>query len=377
MKLGDAIASAFLEVPRHRFVQRYRPWGSKEWHEVSASNLAEHLAALYADRPLCLLGDDDDDPISTISQPSFVLRMLHLLGLAPGQKVFELGAGSGWNAALMGRLVGAGGHVHSVEVVPELAEAAVRNVHAAGLTNVSISVGDGGEGFAPGAPFDRAVFTAGSYDLPRHFYSQVRAGGRLLMVVKSEGGGDSLYVLVRKDDHFESLAATPCGFVSLKGKYQLKGLDPARIETLPAWDELRKEEVARIPFWWGGTGSESFAWRTQGIRSFLSISEPSFRAFNTPGAAPGTGSDHYFGLWEEEERSLVVAKDDSLIAYGTPHAMERLRARIGEWTLLGMPGAASYLLRLYPIESSLPVSTNQWIVRRKESQFVWRLPPTS
>jgi protein-L-isoaspartate(D-aspartate) O-methyltransferase len=373
MPLDDAIERAFMETPRHRFVRRYRPWGSKVWHEVNAANLPEHLAALYADRPLCLLGDDDDDPVSTISQPSFVLRMLHLLELAPGHSVFELGAGSGWNAALMGHLVGAGGHVYSTEVVPELAEAAAQNIRAAGLTNVSIVAADGGEGCAGAAPFDRAVFTAGAYDLPRRFYSQVREGGRLLMVVKSEGGGDSLYVLRKQADHFESLAATPCGFVSLKGKYQLKGLDPTSLEALPAWHQLRDQEVARVPFWWGGAGSDSFVWRTQGVRCFLSIAEPSFRAFTTPKSVSGVGGGDYFGLWDEAHGSLVLAKDDALIAYGTRHAMETLRMRIAEWTALGMPGGASYTLRLYPIDHSPRVLANQWIVRRSESQFVWSL----
>jgi protein-L-isoaspartate(D-aspartate) O-methyltransferase len=373
VQLGDAIESAFVAVPRHRFVQRYRPWGRKEWQEVTERNLPEHLAALYADRPLCLLGDDDDDPISTISQPSFVLRMLKLLELAPGHKVFELGSGSGWNAALMGYLVGGRGHVDSVEVVPELAEAASRNVRAMGFANVSIVTGDGGEGCAGAAPFDRAVFTAGAYDLPRPFYSQVREGGRLLMVVKSEGGGDSLYVLEKKTEHFESVAAMPCGFVSLQGKYHLTGLDPSPIEALPAWSELENREVCRMPFWWGGAGSESFVWRTQGIRCFLSIAEPSFLAFSTP----GTCADHFFGLWEEAQGSLVLAKGDSLVAYGTPHALERLRQRIAEWTALGMPGAASYTLRLYPVEHLVDPAANQWIVERKESKFVWSLSGAS
>jgi protein-L-isoaspartate(D-aspartate) O-methyltransferase len=373
MELGEAIARALVAVPRHRFVQRYRPWGTKVWHDVNAGNLSEHLAALYADRPLCLLGEDDDDPISTISQPTFVLRMLHLLELSPGQKVFELGSGSGWNAALMGHLVAPGGCVHSVEVVPELAEAAARNVTAVGLENVSIVAGDGGDGCAGSAPFDRAVFTAGTYDLPRQFYGQVRDGGRLLMVVKSEGGGDTLYVLGKNGDHFESLAAVPCGFVSLKGKYQLKGLDPSSVEALPAWARLRDREINRVPFWWGGAGSDTFVWRTQGIRCFLSIADPSFRAFSTPRSISGIVGDHYFGLWDEAEESLVLAKDDALIAYGTPHAMERLRGRIAEWTLLGMPGGASYTLRLYPSDHPVRASANQWIVKRNESQFVWTL----
>src|SRR5512138_994221 len=109
--ISETTQRAFLATPRHRFVRRYREWGNKEWQEVNEANLQEHAATLYADKALILFGEDQDVS-STISQPSFVLRMLDMLQLAPGQKVFELGAGSGWNAALLGSLVGAQGTVY-------------------------------------------------------------------------------------------------------------------------------------------------------------------------------------------------------------------------------------------------------------------------
>ena len=110
--ISEATQRAYLETPRHLFVKRYREWGTREWHEISESNLEEHLLMLYSDRALILFGEDDEDVPSTISQPSFVLRMLDMLQLEPGQRVFELGAGSGWNAALMGHLVGPVGHIY-------------------------------------------------------------------------------------------------------------------------------------------------------------------------------------------------------------------------------------------------------------------------
>jgi protein-L-isoaspartate O-methyltransferase len=93
--ISEAVARAYLETPRHVFVKRYRQWGTKAWHEVNEANVAEHLATLYANAPLILFGDDDDDVPSTISQPSFVLHLLDLLQLQPGQTVFELGLAAG------------------------------------------------------------------------------------------------------------------------------------------------------------------------------------------------------------------------------------------------------------------------------------------
>jgi protein-L-isoaspartate O-methyltransferase len=189
--LSQATEKAYLETPRHAFVSRYRKWGTKDWHEIGAENLSGHLAMLYARHVLILFGDDDENIPSTISEPSFVLRMLDMLRLEPGHRVFELGAGSGWNAALIGNIVGPSGHVYSLEIIPELARQASDTIEALGIKTVSIIEGDGGEGYAAGAPYDRATFTAGTYDLPRHFYQQIKQDGLVLVVIKSEGGGDT------------------------------------------------------------------------------------------------------------------------------------------------------------------------------------------
>ena len=138
MPISEPTNQAYLAIPRHRFVQRYREWGTKEWHVVNMENLAQHLATLYADCPLILFGNDDQNVLSTISQPSLVLRMLDLLELKEGDKVLELGAGSGWSAALMGRIVGQKGHVVSLEIIPELAQNAAENIASLGIANVQI-----------------------------------------------------------------------------------------------------------------------------------------------------------------------------------------------------------------------------------------------
>jgi len=370
--LSQATEQAYLATPRHLFVRRYRVPGTKEWQQVTTENLAQHLPALYADRPLVLAGEDGD-VLSTISQPSFVLRLLDMLRLEPGQSVFELGAGSGWNAALMGRLVGPLGRVVSLEIIPEVARSAAEMVRQAGLTNVDVVAADGGDGWPAGAPYDRAIFTAGAYDLPRAFHDQLKEGGLLIAVIKLEGGGDSLFLLRKTGDHFESADSLACAFVQLQGKHQMAGLEPTAPGALPGWPELQKQEVSRTRFWWAGRGPESFAWRTMGIRFFLGIAEPRFRAFKTERTAGQSHEELFFGLWDAEQRSLVLAKDDWLVAYGNPSAREHLLARVRQWTDLGMPTAASFKLNLYTNRFPVEARENQWVVRRNESTFLWSL----
>jgi protein-L-isoaspartate(D-aspartate) O-methyltransferase len=347
--------------------------GSREWHEINEENLAEYLPTLYTDKPLILFGEDDSNIPSTISQPSFVLRMLALLQIEPGQTIFELGAGSGWNAALMGHLVGSAGHVYSLEIIPEIAQAASGIIETLKIENVSIITADGGNGYQANTLYDRAIFTAGTYDLPCHFYSQIRVGGLVLVVIKNQGGGDNLFLLEKKADRFESLDSMACGFVQLTGKYQFDSLEPSNIEKIPEWANLEQQEISRIPFWWGGKGKGSFLWFTMGIRAFLSISDPSFLPFKTEKTTERSREYNYFGLWLKENHSLVIAQNDSLIAYGNKDALDRLLQKIREWVDLGMPSAASFKLQVYPIDFPLKADRNEWIVKRKDSQFLWSL----
>jgi protein-L-isoaspartate(D-aspartate) O-methyltransferase len=340
---------------------------------VTAENLEQHLATLYADRPLVLFGEDDRNILSTISQPSFVLRMLDMLQLQPGQRVFELGAGSGWNAALIGHLVGPDGRVFSLEIIPEVARMAAESARALGITNVSIVAADAGDGNPAGAPYDRAIFTAGAYDLPRAFFDQLKDDGLLLAVIKLVGGGDTLCLLRKVKNHFESVDLMSCAFVQLTGKHQLEGLEPAAPDTLPEWRVLQHQEVSRTRFWWGGKGQETLAWRTMGIRFFLGIAEPHFRAFKTEKAAQRPLEEHYFGLWDQERQSLVLAKDDWLIAYGNTSARDQLLERVRQWFDLGMPTAASFKLQVHPSDCPVAARESQWTVKRKESTFLWSL----
>jgi hypothetical protein len=194
-----------------------------------------------------------------------------------------------------------------------------------------------------------------------------------MAVIKLEGGGDSLFVLRKTKNHFESVDSMSCAFVQLRGKYQIAGLEPAALNTLPEWAELQDQEVSKTHFWWGGKGQESFVWRTMGIRFFLGISEPRFRAFKTEKTAERPQEEHYFGLWDQERQSLVLAKDDWIIAYGNAFAREQLLERVRQWVGLGMPTAASFKLQVHPNDYRAAARENQWSVKRSESTFLWSL----
>lgn len=206
------VIDAYYSVPRHMFVPYLRDYPDK-WITISDDNLREYLPILYADHPLAIFGDEQ--VISTISQPSFVLTILDFLKLKPGHKVFELGSGSGWNAALMGHIIGKDGLVVSIEIIPELVERANICLDKLHIKNVKIMQGDATKGYIEDAPYDRAIFTAGTYDLPAVFHKQLADEAILIFVLKGDLHADILYVLKKNDEEgcFISTKAVACSFV--------------------------------------------------------------------------------------------------------------------------------------------------------------------
>lgn len=134
---------------------------------------------VYQDHPLPLgLGQ-------TISQPSTVAFMLEQLQLQRGDKVLDVGAGSGWTTALLGKLVGKDGRVIGLEILPELAERAQANLAQYSLLQVEVRAISGYEGLASEAPFNKILASAAANELPEALPAQLAPGGRLILPVKN------------------------------------------------------------------------------------------------------------------------------------------------------------------------------------------------
>jgi hypothetical protein len=84
--------------------------------------------------------------------------------------------------------------------------------------------------------------------------------------------------------------------------------------------------------------------------------------------------ERFFGLWDEANASLAICRDDRLVAYGNTMARDRLLRHVHQWAGLGMPAGACFTLSAYPADYPLSAGENQWIVKRRESQFLWSLP---
>lgn len=134
----------------------------------------------------------------TISQPLIVALMAEAAEIAPGDHVLDVGTGSGYAAAILGRLAG---HVWSVERLPALADRARAALAAAGCSNVEVICADGSLGWAAAAPFDAILVAASGPDLPATLQRQLRIGGRLVMPVGARGEGQRLVRVRRTGPH--------------------------------------------------------------------------------------------------------------------------------------------------------------------------------
>ncbi len=201
---SDVVRDAFLAVPREHFV---------------AETVARHgLEPIYQpDAVLTTATDDRGVPISSSSAPNIMAPMLEALELQPGLKVLEVGAGTGYNAALLKQSVGDRGRVTSVELTPAFARQARRALAAAGY-RCRVVVGDGRQGWPSGAPFDRIIVTASSDRVERAWYDQVGDGGRIEVPLR-RGARFSMGAVVtfrREGDDLRPVSAVGGGFMPLR-----------------------------------------------------------------------------------------------------------------------------------------------------------------
>lgn len=185
------VIRAMMNVPRHNFV------------------LEEYIDYAYKDHPL---------PIGygqTISQPFIVALMTELLDLEDGEKVLEIGTGSGYQAAVLGEL----GYVdiYTMEIIPELAERAAKTLKETGYTDIQVKQGDGYYGWEEFAPYDAIIVTAAPDHLPSPLLDQLNDGGILVIPIGPPGGYQTLWRFYKEGDELKAYNYGGVSFVPFTG----------------------------------------------------------------------------------------------------------------------------------------------------------------
>jgi protein-L-isoaspartate(D-aspartate) O-methyltransferase len=349
---GPAVEDAFLRVPRERFVPE----------------LADErgLEAVYRDEALATKMDGGH-AVSSSSQPAIMAEMLERLDLAPGQRVLEIGAGTGYNAALLAELAG---DVVTLDVDAEVADKA-RTRLAGGGHAAEVVVCDGMAGWPPGAPYDRIIVTATPPHLPAAWRDQLREGGLLEVPLPLGREGAVAFVVVtfrRAGDELVSTAIVPGAFMAFRGPDGRRG-DPFQPRlgwydrARPRWTgaDVLGPGVARLR---PATRRRLLAALVAGARRtglgrgagdelllYLVCDAPARRLVGVGGAG-----DWRLGLVDGEggmavlhhrwDRTAHAGAIDGEV-YGEPGAADRdLRDLVGRWNARGRPALADFEVRV-------------------------------
>ena len=186
------ILEAFKEIPRENFVPK------------------EYKDEAYSDYPLPL------DHNQTISQPTTVAMMTQFLEPKPNQKILEIGAGSGYQAAILSHIVGSKGKIITTEIIPELAQTAKNNLKK--YKNVQIIHHDGSKGYRKQAPYDRIILTAACRQIPKPLIQQLKENG----IILAPTGSFFMQIMVKgikKKNKLETQDLGYFAFVPLTGKH--------------------------------------------------------------------------------------------------------------------------------------------------------------
>jgi len=183
------VLEALRKVPRHKFVP------------------ASHRSLAYQNRALPI-GNEQ-----TISQPFIVGYMTEAAEIAPGDKVLEIGTGSGYQAAVLGELAK---DVYSIEIIPELADSARTLLREMGYKNVQVKTGNGYLGWPEHAPFDAIIVTAAPDEVPQALVDQLGVGGKMVVPVGS--GSQQMVIITRNESGVVERRTIPVAFVPMVDK---------------------------------------------------------------------------------------------------------------------------------------------------------------
>jgi protein-L-isoaspartate(D-aspartate) O-methyltransferase len=371
---GPAVADALAAVPRHLFLPG-----------VPAERA-------YSDQAVVTKRDETGLALSSSSQPALMAVMLAQLALAPGQRVLEIGAGTGYNAALIRHIVGPSGAVISIDIDQDTVGEARAHLAAAGYPDVTVLCRDGAEGAAEHAPFDRLIATVGLSDLSPAWLAQLNPGAR--MVVPIEVRGPMLCVAFeRQDGYWASRSLEPCGFIKVRGALAGSSPDVMLAEglslRLPARRDVDAAGLVRaladgpastLPT--GVTaGTPTVMW---GLYPWLCGGEPRAcslgeeraggRAARLPQApVNGPGLRVTYGLVSGRSIALVSGSEGeelTVAGYGEGAAelLSSLALAVGAWDAAGRPGTEGLHVDAYPPAADVP-SRAGFVIDRPSTRF--------
>jgi protein-L-isoaspartate(D-aspartate) O-methyltransferase len=390
----DRVAAALADVPRHKFLPAIDP------------------GRAYADDAVVTKMDADGRPISSSSQPAIMALMLEQLDVQPGHRILEIGAGTGYNAALLAHLAGGSGEVTTLDLDDDIVAAAREHLAACGYGRVRVVQADGGNGWPPGAPYDRIILTVGAWDIAPAWAAQLSPGGRLVLPLALRAGIQYSIAFEQADDHLDSVSVLPCGFMRLRGAFagpeiivplgRRTGM-LAESDPRPA-DAEDLESLLAQPGRAIGTGVRVTSTDLYGgLGLWLAAREPELgrlSAFGVGGPGPGDPASGPAAAARRPGMGMVARAhgcaalvpmsdpggadpaglrapfDIGACPFGTEGAelAARLAGHVRDWDAAGRPSLAGLRVSAYPAGAVLPGAQQVTVIDKQHTRLVLDWP---
>jgi protein-L-isoaspartate(D-aspartate) O-methyltransferase len=363
------VLDALRTVPRHLFLPDLSP------------------EQAYKDEAIVTKRDEGGRPISSSSQPTIMAIMLDQLGLKHGHRVLEIGAGTGFNAALLAHIVGGQGRVTSVDLDADTIERARENLDAAGCPDVVLVTGDGALGFPDNAPYNRIIATVGVWDLAPAWRDQLVPDGRLVVPIDLHGVQRAV-AFELDGDHWTSRSAQPCGFMRMRGSFAGPERNYRVGETvtlsLPKDRAVDPDAIADVltePPTVVGTGTAPTVNQLfDGLSLWLAVREPRWCALSevAGGDAPllldaplsAPESVVTAGILGDDGVAVLSRRNGELtvLGYGNDTVAGDLLTHVQSWESAGRPGTDGLRIDAYPAGVTAP--DGEFVIEKGECRLI-------
>ena len=338
MLRSESLIRAFAGVPREAFVPEASP------------------AEVYIDSTVPVFNDEGDQ-ITTSSQPGMMAFMLEQLDLKQGHRVLEIGAGTGYNAAILAEVTGPGGSVDSIEIDPTAAEMAAGALAGIG-SQARVHHADGGNGWPEGGPYDRVIATVAVWDIPGAWIAQTVPGGVIVAPLSILGEEYSCKWIVDSGSLRGCCSAAPCAFVRFQGDMahpnpHISLGDNGRGTGVIFGEEGRLPNRHTLDRWLDGPSRQERLWGVgdpdvfEGLVMWLLMKEGAERLVRVWGNAPGSPwQGPAVGLYSDTGMAFI-ASSGRWIVYGEGPD-QQMWSRLDEWRLRGRPDRTAFRIDLIP-----------------------------
>ena len=342
-----SVEKAFLEVRRHYFTPEIWEFGENgKWTRYKLNYKSpdeDLLRKIYKDTSLNLMVEDGK-VITTSSQPAVMAVMMEGVGLDKGDRVMEIGTGSGYNIGVMSKVVGNSGIAVSIEVNPGVYGFAKENLERAGIRNVHLWLGDGTFGLEKYAPYDKIVVTAATPVISDNWIAQMRIGGKLVLPLVVRGLEILVFMEKKEEGILEGQGRYYVRFLSFKGPGSVIYRDLPPVSVLPLETVLRTSAIRDREL-------ESVI-NTLTIKErhdlflYLALMEKHATSFATEVGEFEWG----YGIWKDgvKKSGFVFVFGDRVYTWGDRNARLMFFKLFEQWNDLGKPKIGDYKIKVVP-----------------------------